>query len=193
MHQFQTSRMDKVWLSWSRRSRNQVWPLPPKTGVSLTGMAWSSTSPRTTLFHFVPESLWRCPINLIKLLHTHPNMMVARAHKGLWWTFMNAEIQQEHHQCTLKWTCLLPIPKGAHWLWNLQWQGLFIRFWSVLQLANFKMLWKGCRTTCSSLDQVVSILPLPWADLLWWRSPVCLQGILGLLQEEQHWVQQVLT
>ena len=48
---------------------------------------------------FVPESLRQHYIDLIKLLHTHPNKMVARARKSLWWPFMNSEIQREHRQC----------------------------------------------------------------------------------------------
>jgi len=48
---------------------------------------------------FVPESLRRRYIDLIKLLHSHPNKMVARARKSLWWPFMNSEIQREHRQC----------------------------------------------------------------------------------------------
>ena len=33
------------------------------------------------------------------MLHSHPNKMVARARRSLWWPFMNAELQQEHRKC----------------------------------------------------------------------------------------------
>ena len=58
---------------------------------------------------FVPESLRRRFINLIKLLHSHPNKMVARARRSLWWPFMNTELQREHRQCK---TCIESSPSN---------------------------------------------------------------------------------
>ena len=58
---------------------------------------------------FVPESL-RCRfINLIKLMHSHPNKMVARARRSLWWPFMNTEPLREHRQCK---TCMESSPSN---------------------------------------------------------------------------------
>jgi len=58
---------------------------------------------------FVPEKLRRRFIEYLKLLHSHPNRMVARARKCLWWPFMNAELQQEHRKCK---TCVERSPSN---------------------------------------------------------------------------------
>ncbi len=58
---------------------------------------------------FVPEPLRRRFIDLLKLLHAHPNRMVARARRSLWWPFMNAELQREHRACK---TCVENSPSN---------------------------------------------------------------------------------
>ena len=58
---------------------------------------------------FVPECLRKQFIDLLKLLHSHPNKMVARARRSLWWPFMNAELQREHRACK---TCVENSPSN---------------------------------------------------------------------------------
>ena len=66
-------------------------------------------SPASAPRLFVPEQLRRRFIDLIKMLHSHPNKMVARARRSLWWPFMNAQLQQEHRQCK---TCIENSPSN---------------------------------------------------------------------------------
>ena len=58
---------------------------------------------------FVPECLRKQFVELLKLLHAHPNKMVARARRSLWWPFMNAELQREHPACK---TCVENSPSN---------------------------------------------------------------------------------
>ena len=58
---------------------------------------------------FVPDALRKRFIDLLKLLHSHPNRMVARARRSLWCPFMNAELQKEHRSCR---TCVKTSPSN---------------------------------------------------------------------------------
>jgi hypothetical protein len=69
----------------------------------------SPESPASPPRIFVPEPLRRRFIELIKLLHSHPNKMVARARRSVWWPFLNADLQKEHRQCQ---TCVEKSPSN---------------------------------------------------------------------------------
>ena len=69
----------------------------------------SPESPASSPRIFVPEGLRRRYIELIKLLHSHPNKMVARARRSIWWPFINAELQKEHRTCK---TCVEKSPSN---------------------------------------------------------------------------------
>ena len=69
----------------------------------------SPESPASPPRLFVPVQLRKRFIDLLKLLHSHPNKMVARARRSLWWPFMNAELQREHRACK---TCVEKSPSN---------------------------------------------------------------------------------
>ena len=69
----------------------------------------SSESPASPPRLFVPTSLRKRFIDLLKLLHSHPNKMVARARRCLWWPFMNSDLQREHRACK---TCIEKSPSN---------------------------------------------------------------------------------
>ena len=57
----------------------------------------------------IPACLRHRCLELLKMLHCHPNKMAARARKSFWWPFMNSDIQKLHRSCQ---TCVEKAPSN---------------------------------------------------------------------------------